>query len=208
MTEVSVRKSSDGTGSLCVSTPFNKEYIAGVKSLGGSWQGSTKEWVVPADVEGELTTLLKDVYGYGEDKVDMVITFDNSNCGLNEQSYNFYGRSILYRLNRDYSVAISDGVAILEGDINDFGESGGSHNYPLILGSQDIWTGKILVRGVPKSHFDKAVADNDSDSGVTYSVRENVEITNKYMDYGLSELVAMRKLIDEAITSKEANDDG
>lgn len=213
MSGIKVREFSNIEGDmfLAVITPFNREYVNRVKSLGASWDSVNKEWVVPFDMKEDLYVLLQEVYGYGQDKVDMIIYLkgNSEQCGLGERSYDFKGRGILFRYNRDSGVKLQEGVSLLKGDISDFGDSGGSNNYPQIFtmdyeNANSVIDVELLVRGVPKSQYEDVIQYNNE--FVSYSIRDSGdgEIVNKYMDYSLLELVSIRDDVLAAIASKEA----
>lgn len=176
-------------GIISVESPFNRNFISEAKKLGARWNASNKTWDFPSDLEMEIKSLLMNIYGYGEETVDVVI---NINSVIDDQILSIKGRDIVTRRQRDWDVTLNKGVSILEGE---FSDSGGSRANPRICDFE----GKLLVRDVPKSYL-KDIEDNKYIE--SYEIRKNEE-KNPYDEYSKDELLKMKELIEKALKNKK-----
>jgi len=48
---------------VAVVSPYNREFVARAKSLAGVWDSTSRTWVFPAEVVGDVRAALRDVYG-------------------------------------------------------------------------------------------------------------------------------------------------
>lgn len=154
-----------GSGGIAVSCPYNADFVAGAKRLGGKWKGGA--WVFDTRDEERVRDLLRTVYGTDGAPVDTVDVRITIRASANidparrpsdqRPSYSselwFAGRQILRRRSRDSAVELGKGVVLLSGR---FWGSGGSAKYPDIgdpHGENDV---VLEVRDVPAGHEDLA----------------------------------------------------
>ncbi len=57
---------------LIVKAPYNKDFIEGVKRLGGMWNSSKKVWVFDPDNEEDVRDLIEDAFE-GEDDYELTL---------------------------------------------------------------------------------------------------------------------------------------
>lgn len=173
---------------LYIYTPYNCEFITAVKLLGGKWKSNISAWCVNIDLEKEVIDILKDVYGYQEKKVNIVISF-NSEQSLG-YDFEIAGRTILRRTYRDSRVKLGDGISVLNGT---FSSSGGSMRNPCI-GNIEEGT-EILIRNFPENRMD----DIKQYSFLEVKIKEKNKIKSKYSDVSLENLYDMMKEIEQEV---------
>lgn len=61
----SVSVTEHHSGRLHVTSPYDKPFIASIKSIGGTWSPKSKTWSVPGERAPELSKLLDRTYGHG-----------------------------------------------------------------------------------------------------------------------------------------------
>lgn len=143
-----------GGGKLRLSAPYNKDFPAMAREIGGRFDRATKEWMFDARDEARVRELCRSVYGTDgapEPMVDVRIHMDTYVDG---QELWICGRQVARRPGRDAPVRLGDGVVIIEGG---FPEGGGSRGNPAL----SPFTGTVLeMRDVPAGH---PHLDNDPD---------------------------------------------
>ena len=63
---------------LEIASPYNREFVAGIKALTGRWNAADKTWIVPFAVEAEARALLRAIYGEDgtpTERVDLEVEF-------------------------------------------------------------------------------------------------------------------------------------
>ncbi len=151
--EISITKIEGIDGEKIVAvTPYNPDWPALAKRIGGRWNPEIKAWTFNPRDEDKVRELAIRLFGTdGETGMAATVTvqydiysaFNNytDDCWL-------FGRKIAWRPKRDDTVRLGDGVIILKGG---FKPSGGSMKYPEIAPLD----GTILeIRDVPAGHAD------------------------------------------------------
>ncbi|MGW5636469.1 hypothetical protein [Streptomyces sp. NPDC003832] len=143
------------SGRLGVTSPYNSEFVADAKAMGGRWHGASRQWTFDPRDEERLRELLRDVYGTDgspADQADLVtVRWDISRYGHTKGDNQLYlaGRVVASRRSRDESVRLAPNVVLISGG---FSAGSGSTKYPA-LGPTD---GTVIeVRDIPRA----AVAD-------------------------------------------------
>jgi hypothetical protein len=137
-------------------TPYNADYTAAAKNLGGRWDGDRRAWRFAAKNEQHVRDLLTNCYGTtGDDAAEMVTVRVDVNKIWSDypgREIEFAGRVIARRRYRDERVLLGDNVILVSGG---FCRSGGSVKNPRI---DQIDGGTVLeVSDVPRNHPDVTV---------------------------------------------------
>lgn len=149
MTDIQI--TTQDNGRLAVTSPYNADYVAGAKDIGGRWDGANRQWTFDPRDEERLRELLRDVYGTDgspADQADLVtvrwnITGQGVSRGDNELY--FAGRVVASRRSRDDTVRLGPNVILISGG---FDYSGGSMRYPSLSPEEGT---VIEIRDVPRS---------------------------------------------------------
>ena len=156
--EISITKIEGIDGEKIVAvTPYTPDWPSAAKKIGGRWNPEIKAWVFDPRDEDKVRQLAIKLFGTdGETGTASTVTVhydiysDFNNC---RGECWLFGRKIAWRLGRDSSVRLGDGVIILKGG---FKNSGGSMKYPEIAPLE----GTILeIRDVPAGHSDLSKSD-------------------------------------------------
>lgn len=136
-------------GKANVFTPYNKDFVAKIKQIGGArWNGSARCWTVP---EAEIDTVrayMKEVYGETDlpdegERITIDVTFDEDVYEWDREIV-LFGRQLCRAFGRDSGAKVSDGVTLIEGEIG----SGGSRN------NYNVWAhagAKFRIRNLPRT---------------------------------------------------------
>lgn len=133
MTDITVETTDRGR--LAVTSPYDADFVSGVKDIGGRWDGASRRWTVDARDEERLRNLLREVYGSDgspEDEADLVtVRWDISGSGhmRGDNEIRLAGRTIASRPGRDTAVRLGQGVVLISGG---FPGSAGSMKYPAV----------------------------------------------------------------------------
>lgn len=127
-----------------VFTPYNKEFVAKMRQMGGKWDGEA--WIVPADVIESVREAMQESFRRDDrpcDTVDIELTAD----GVAKYCDTLFGLPTFQATGRDSGAWIPKGmedvVSVLSGKVS----SGGSLKNWFV----GMWDGtRILMRGVPK----------------------------------------------------------
>ncbi|WNI19925.1 hypothetical protein [Actinacidiphila sp. ITFR-21] len=150
MSDIRITPSATGKR-LLIFTPYNADFVAGVKEIGGKWERERKAWSVDARDEERARDLVRDYFGTDgspEDMTDLVTV--RIPLARYELSYHsgakaqFAGRIIAERPGRDSPVRLASGVVVVEGELP---PRGGSMTYPAI----DADGVSVEVRDIPRS---------------------------------------------------------
>lgn len=112
-------------GKAYVETPYNKEFVAKIKQIGGArWNGASRSWVVPEAEVDTVRTYMREVYGETDlpdedERITVEVTFNES---AYDREITIFGRQICRAFGRDSGARLGDDVTLIEGDIG----SGGS----------------------------------------------------------------------------------
>lgn len=136
-------------GMAKVFTPYNKEFIAKIKTIGGArWNSIEKCWTVPETEIDLVRSFMLDVYGETDQVIDteyvtVKVTF-NSEEEARCEGIVLFGKCIAKAFGRDTGAKVSDDVTLLTGSVT----SGGSaRNWKTIVKEGTV----VKVRNVPKS---------------------------------------------------------
>ena len=134
-------------GKAHITSPYNTEFIAKVKEMGGRWDASNKTWAISQDLVEEAREIMRDVYGMDDQQTDTETTdvrikfVDDVESGY-RAGINIMGREIAKAWGRDTGARTGDGVVFVAGKP----ESGGSANHWKTI----IPAGcEIVIKGVP-----------------------------------------------------------
>lgn len=115
-------------GKIKVQSDYNREFIGGVKTLGGKW--SSPWWCVPEENEEALDILLQRVYGEGLSPAELVdLIVDLGALSEDNGAIRMDGKLLARRPSRDSLVQLGDGVVLVSGALS---ESGGSRCNPRV----------------------------------------------------------------------------
>lgn len=112
-------------GKANVFTPYNKDFVAKIKQIGGArWNGSARCWTVPEAEVDTVREYMRDVYGETDlpdegERITVEVTFNES---AYDREITIFGRQICRAFGRDSGARLGDDVTLIEGDIG----SGGS----------------------------------------------------------------------------------
>lgn len=138
-----VRVRVDG-GLLTVSSPYNPEYVAAARRLGGRWDPRATVWRFDAREEQRVRDLLRQVYGTdGTSAVETVTVRVCAGDYAGERQIYVAGRVVVRRRCRDEEPRLASAVTVVGGS---FAPCGGSAKYPR-LGDNDA---VLQVRDVPR----------------------------------------------------------
>ena len=158
-----------GNGMAKVITPYNAEFVAKVKGIGGrKWNAAERCWEVP---ESEIETVrgyMMDIFGETDlptegEKVTVKVTF-NSDESKRRESITLFGKTLARAWGRDSGAKVGEDVTLISGKVT----SGGSvKNW-----CTEVREGTVLkVRNVPK-----AALEQDTDLDVSIEVMETAGI--------------------------------
>lgn len=169
---------------LYVYTEYHKEFVDICRKLNGKWNNSA--WVFPSDLKEEVENILIDVFGYKQNKINIILFIENKYL---EESFYLVGKQIFSRKFRDYHVNIHSDVSILDGSLS---SSGGSMKHPAIGNIKDM---KLLIRNVPENLLHEL-------SEYKYEIKENTK-KSKYSDFSMDQLNEMLVDIQKEIEGRK-----
>lgn len=191
-------------GRVSVRTPYNPDFPAGAKRLGGRWDAASKVWSFDARDEERVRALVREHYGTDGSEPVTLVTLrcraDQLSCS---QDLWVAGRKVAYRPGRDNSVRLGEGCVIIEGG---FPSSGGSVKNPRLSPKSGT---VIEVRDIPA-----ALAKDQLIEGIVWIVGED-KMTEKRVELEtrkaqllaqLAEVEAELKAMDTPVGSPTALD--
>lgn len=114
-----------GNGKALVISPYNPDFVARIKALGGRWNPSERAWSVNSAALGDVRAAMMEIYGQTDevssDTVTAVVTFGQQQQEL-RNAYRLFGRIVASAFGRDSGAHVGDGVSFVSGAP----ESGGS----------------------------------------------------------------------------------
>lgn len=146
-----IKITTTGEGRLAVTSPYDADFVSGVKGLGGRWDGATRCWTVDPRDEAALRGLLREVYGTDgspEDQADLVtVRWDISRYGHSrgDNEITLAGRMVARRWTRDEAVRLGPNVVLISGG---FPAGAGSTKYPAIGPHQGT---VVEIRDLPRA---------------------------------------------------------
>ena len=135
-------------GKANVFTPYNKEFVAKIKQIGGArWNGSSRCWTVPEAEVDTVRAYMREVYGETDlpdegDRVTVEVTFLEEATDWDGE-ISLFGRQICRAFGRDSGARVGEGVTLIDGKIG----SGGSR------ANWTVWIGegaRFRVRNLPR----------------------------------------------------------
>lgn len=137
---------------ISVSSPYNKDYVARAREMGGKWSPTEKTWTFDEAVKDELMAELFTRYGYtGDDNPDMVDVEVDAYFFEDENRIVVGGLQVAYRYGRDTKVRLTEGWRVAKGNLTG---SGGSRANPTVLGPKQF-DGDLILRGqIPAAVYD------------------------------------------------------
>lgn len=99
-------------------TPYNKDFVARIKVMGGRWDGSKKCWTVNAEIIDDVRKAMRKIYGRDDtsncETVSVQLTFGKTVYGPRE-SITLFGKTLASAFGRDSGARIGDDVIFLSG---------------------------------------------------------------------------------------------
>ena len=169
---------------LYVYTEYHQGFIDICRRLNGRWNNPA--WVFPLDLREEIENILIDIFGYKQNKIDIILYIEQKDLG---ESFYLVGKQIFSRKSRDYSVNIHADVSVLEGELS---SSGGSMKHPAIGRVENL---KLLIRNVPENLLHEL-------KEYKYEIKENTK-KSKYSDYTKEQLQQMIEEIQKEIEGRK-----
>jgi hypothetical protein len=149
MNEIKITVQGD---KITTQTPYNPDFPARAKKLGGKWQASTKSWMFDARDEGRVRELVSDIYGTDGDNtgelVDVRVTI-KEDWSEWRQGLFLYGKNVARAYGRDSGATIGDGVSIESGQ--GFTSSGSMKNWR----TKALEGTVFILRDVPRKAFEQ-----------------------------------------------------
>lgn len=149
------QKMKDGSTKLKLVSPFVPGFSDKARALGGTWNATSKAWYFDTRDSRRVRDLVQTTYGAdplaepGDEPELITVRLDLDGFETRSSNLWAFGREIVSRGNRDYSVRLGDGVIIIAGG---FPGSGGSRANPALMTKP----GTIVeVRDVPRPLVDK-----------------------------------------------------
>lgn len=182
-----------------VYSPYNPEFPAAAKQLGGRWNAAEKCWTFDSRDEQNVRDLCIEIYGTDGTESNLVTVRITANRDLESDycnGYYMFGRQIARATGRDSGAFPCDGVVVLEG--RKFRSGGSRKNWKTIIRQGTIFE----VRDVPQQAI-----DNEG----TYEL-DNGYYTLEYVDSAVdhdalkaerAKLVARIAEIDELLANKK-----
>lgn len=106
-------------------TPYNADFVARVKLLGGKWQAEQKAWSVPSRAVAEVRGAMMAVYGRDDreppETVDVILRFTKRYDSEYRSPITLLGRTVASSFGRDSGAKIGTGVLFLEGAPDSYG---------------------------------------------------------------------------------------
>lgn len=140
---VSTYRMKDGSTQVGVTSPYNVEWTAAAKSLGGRWGPKDSKWFFDVRDLDRIRTALVDVYGHDGQPTDVGDVILRVQGYISGTTLTLAGRELLCRKGRDAQVRFGPHVILVDGEA--FAARGGSANHPDI-GSVNV---TLLVRDCP-----------------------------------------------------------
>ena len=127
-------------------TPYNKDFVARIKVMGGRWDGTKKCWAVNSEIIDDVRKVMREIYGRDDtsngETVSVELTFGETVYG-HKESITIFGKTLASAFGRDSGARIGDDVLFLSGAPR----SGGSvKNWDTIIDAGSV----VKLINVPK----------------------------------------------------------
>lgn len=160
---------------IAIASPYNAEFVAGIKAMLGRWNASDKTWVVPFAVEAEARSLLRAIYGEDGtpvERVDLEIEFLRDVEERGEICLAGGDVTIAYARGRDSGGYPAAGVAKIAGSLR----SGGSRANYTVKACAGL---RLRMVGISRPLAERLIAsDNDSTTRVWIEGASTADTTN------------------------------
>ena len=141
---------------LAIKSPYNAEFVSGIKGLLGLWNAADKTWVVPIAVEAEARALLRAIYGEDGSPVDRVDLEIEFLADVEERGEIRFGDTVIaYARGRDSGAYPGGGIAKISGTLR----SGGSLANFKVIARAGL---RLRMVGVPRPLAARLIADNNN----------------------------------------------
>lgn len=146
---------------ITVSSPYDAKFVGGARQLGGKFERAGNVWTFDGRYESNVRELLRNIYGTDGTPtatVTMHVRLDEiKRLGRLGDEVKLGGRQLLKKFGRDSAPKVAEGVAVISGNLRNFG---GSSKYPSI----EAEAGTVLeVLNVPVDLASRLV-EEDSDA--------------------------------------------
>lgn len=140
-------------GEIRVVAPYNAEFIARAKKIGGKWGPGA--WAFDVRDESRVRELCRDVYGEDGAPVERVTlrAVFAPQYSVCRESITLAGRVVARAFGRDSGAKLGDGVVCIEGG---FSSGGSMKNWDTIVGRSGA---TVLIRDVPASMAERVISD-------------------------------------------------
>ena len=182
-------------GRASIYTPFNRDFVAAIKSnIGGrKWDADNKCWTVPEEALPQVRQIMMDVYGETDlpdagGSVTVKVTFKEE-WSVRCDDVVIFKKVLASARGRDSGARPGDDVTYLEGEPT----SGGSRaNWKSIVPEGCV----ILLRHVPKSVWDRFGGSEEFDAEL---VDEGKDVKRKELEEEKARLLARIAEIDREL---------
>lgn len=137
---------------VSVTSPFNTEFVAKARKLGGKWNSSA--WVFDARDEERVRELCREYYGsdgISEQTCTLRISYVDG-AGAYQGPLTVHGRVIARATGRDSGAKLGESVIVLSGG---FGSGGSAKNWTTYAHDNTV----VLVRDFPRAVAERLVLD-------------------------------------------------
>ena len=107
---------------FAVASPYNRDFVAKCREVGGRFDRNTKEWVFPNEMRDSIEESLADIYGWTNGEVQEVVVVCPKGDEESKGPFVISGVIIATAWGRDSGAKAGPGVVFLEGGCH----SGGS----------------------------------------------------------------------------------
>lgn len=160
-------------GRLYVSCSYNAEFVVRAKQMHGKWCSDTKQWTFDPDISGDVSDVLRDIYGEdGTEPIQTVNVIVRVDLLKDGASIECCGIPVCYRPGRDAAVRVSENAIITAGG---FPSSGGSMKNPRCC-PYEFTIAKL--RDIPETLYEKMLQDDETRDAVTLEDTYQFEVDN------------------------------
>ena len=184
-------------GRASVFTPFNRDFVAAIRSVGGrKWDADDKCWTVPEESLPQVRQIMMDVYGETDlpgtcGSVTVKVTFKEEYSERRDDVI-IFKKVIASARGRDSGARPGDDVTYLEGEPT----SGGSmKNWESVVPAGAV----VLLRHVPLSVWEQ---DKDSEYYTAEIVDEGKDVKRKELEEEKARLLARIAEIDKELAAE------
>lgn len=136
-------------GKAYISTPYNKDFVAKIKQIGGAkWNAESRCWMIPESEIDTARKYMQEVYGETDlpaegERVTVDVTFLQTEWEVCE-SISLFGKVVVRAWGRDSGAKVCEDVTLVDGRI---GSGGSVKNW-----RTTIYEGAVLrIRNIPRA---------------------------------------------------------